>query len=125
MRMPKVGQTAYIKPTQGESLRNGWGRFLPVTVVSIGQEGLRLIRVRDSGGYVDDIHHFQLDCGCDFHWPGRGWLPESHPDALRYVRTLLAEPPHENSTLERGHDGYQRWLRHILARNGAEVPASN
>lgn len=76
------------------------------------------MKIRDDGGHMDEVCHFQLDCGCDFHWPGVGWIPESDPRALRYVQRLLEEPAHENSMLERGHEGYQRWLKHILGRNG-------
>ena len=119
MRLPKIGQRAYINPRQGETIRQGWARFYPVTVVSMKEQGTCLVTIRDDHGATTEVLHIELDCGCDFHWPGRGWLPESHPDALRYVRSLLEAPAHENSTLERGHDGYQRWLRHILARNVA------
>lgn len=117
MRFPKIGQTAYISPRQGGSLRCGLRAFEAVKVVSMRQEGLCWVTVKNGGQFAEVLHH-ELDCGRDYKLPNGPWIPESDPRALRYVASLQHEPAHENGMLERAHEDFQRLLKHILGRNG-------
>jgi hypothetical protein len=93
---PVVGNRAWFDPIRNSDNAPGWGKNVPVTVVSIRRDVLCYVTVRNAAGEEREVPHFDLDCGFSFQSRNGEWLHESDPRVMKWLaekaRTPSAHP---------------------------------